>query len=218
MPLHHIDTLSHFSRDDFEFWLKVLGGFGVLLAVLLTWWTHAQRATFEMIDKLYSLCHVLVNHALATWQLAHLFYIGEKEYESVKERIRDRVAGDEKLCSELIVKEKLYAIHTFIVYEQIFYQWKNTSWLLFRRRKFLKAMLSYFADRLLQNKRLVFFLQDEKQRSLHMELDSKEYIDERIKGKPVDAEGPFVPCYQAIRSQAGQQQRDVAHAKPNLID
>ena len=195
MPVHHVvDSLSYFSRDDIEFWLKVLAVIGGLGALLLTWRTHAQRATFEMIDRLYSLCHVLESHALATWQLTHLFCIGKEEYEWVKGRIAQGIAGNANLCSELIVKEKLYAIHIFVVYEQVFYQWKNTSRFLFRRRQFLKEMLSYFTDRLLQNPRLVAFLQaDEQGTSLHLERTSREYIDERIKGKSGDTVGPFVP-------------------------
>ena len=117
----------------------------------------------------------------------------------MKERIRGQVAGDEKLCSELIVKEKLYAIHTYIIYEQVFYQWKNTSRLLFRRRKFLKDMLSYFTDRLLKNPRLVAFLQaDQEGRSLHSELISRQHIEEAIQGARGDARGPFHPSGKAI--------------------
>jgi hypothetical protein len=197
MPVLHqiVDSLSNLSRADIEFWLKLLGVIGALGALALTWRTHAQRATFEMIDRLYSSCHVLVGHALTTWQLAHLFCIGQEEYQRVKERIRNQVAGDETRCSELIVKEKLYAIHVFVVYEQIYYQWWHTSGFLSKRREFLHDMLSYFTDRLLQNPRLVYFLQADKDGvSLHLERTSKKYIDERINGAPCDSEGPFVPC------------------------
>jgi hypothetical protein len=41
MPPHHEVT---------EFWLKVVGVFVALIALTITWRTHAERATFEMID------------------------------------------------------------------------------------------------------------------------------------------------------------------------
>jgi hypothetical protein len=199
-----LGALNQVGRNDIEFWLKVLGVIGGLFALILTWRTHAERATFEMIDRLYSLCHVLENHALANWHMAHLFCIskdrskgeGKDEYECFKERIKNQVDGNEKMRSELMVKEKLFAIHIFIVYEQVYYQWKNTSRFLHRRRrKFLKEMLSYFTDRLLRNPRLVAFLQEDKDgRSLHLEAESKRYIDEKMMGVMGDSAGPFVLC------------------------
>jgi hypothetical protein len=53
-------------------------------------------------------------------------------------------------------------------------------------------MLSYFTDRLLRNPRLVGFLQqDIDGRTLHLELESKRYVDEKMKGVTGDSEGPF---------------------------
>jgi hypothetical protein len=130
MPVH----------PEVEFWLKVVGGIGVLIALTLTWRTHTERATFDMIDRLYTLCHALETHALRNWYLAHLFCVGAKEYESVKEHVKELAAREPQRVPEFIVKEKLFAIHVFISYEQVFYQWKNTSPVLHRRRR---RFLSY---------------------------------------------------------------------------
>jgi hypothetical protein len=189
------------QHEVIEFWLKVFGVFGALIALTVTWRTHAERATFEMIDRLYTLCHTLQAHALREWYLAHLFCIGEGEYNSVKARIKMQASTEPTRCAEFAVKEKLFAIHVFIIYEQVFYQWKHTSRVLHRRRRrFLAEMLSYFTDRLLQNPRLVAFLRaDPSGASLHLESCSKRFIDQAIErvarksGITVvgDGEGPF---------------------------
>lgn len=45
MPIH---------AEAYEFWIKVLGVIGALAALTLTWRTHAERATFDMIDRMYA--------------------------------------------------------------------------------------------------------------------------------------------------------------------
>jgi hypothetical protein len=184
-----------------EFWIKVVGAIAVVTALLLTWRTHAERATFEMIDRLYSLCHALESHALRDWYLAHLFCIGAEEYEQVKGRIKQQVQADPSKLPEYLIKEKLFAIHVFVIYEQVYYQWVHSSRLFHRkRRRFLGEILSYFTDRLLINPRLLHFVQaDATGASIHLEACSKAYLDGALSrvhpvGRKwlVDPEGPFV--------------------------
>jgi hypothetical protein len=193
-----------------EFWIKVLTFVGVVAALLLTWLTHMERADFEMIDRLYALCYTLEAHVLKNWFLAHLFCIGVEEYQLLKKRIIEKLT-DPSLYSEYIVKEKLFAIHIILIYEQVYYQWVHTSKLHWRRKKFLGEILSYFSDRLLQNPRLRYFItEDLTGRALHLEQESKKYIDGRIKEymnnaneHEIDKEGPF--------SQIKQESVHVAH-------
>lgn len=72
------------------------------------------------------------------------------------------------------MKEKLFAVHVFIVYEQVLYQLENSAKPLHRkRRKFLREMLDYFTERLLLNPRLRGFLElDPNGESLHLESKS----------------------------------------------
>jgi hypothetical protein len=189
------------TPSEIEFGVKIFGVIGALAALTLTWRTHAERATFDMIDRLYTLCHALEAHALRDWYLAHRFCTGTKEYESVKEHIKEQAAKEPERRSEVIVKEKLFAIHVFISYEQVFYQWKNTSPVLHRRRRrFLRDVLSYFTDRLIgKNPRLIALLRtDPSGESLHLEQLSMQYLKKRIKkgacqhaNTVVDQEGPF---------------------------
>jgi len=184
-----------------EFWLKVFTVLAALVAMVVTWRTHADRTTFEMIDRLYTLCHALEAHALRDWYLAHLYCIGAGEYEVVKARIRHPAAAEPARWPEFLVKEKLFAIHVFIVYEQIYYQRLHTTRSLNPRRyKFLGDMLSYFTDRLvLQNPRLIAFLQaDPTGAGLHLEECSRKFLAEAIAAAsgghtPQDPEGPFAP-------------------------
>jgi hypothetical protein len=197
MPVH----------PEVEFWLKVVGGIGVLIALTLTWRTHTERATFDMIDRLYTLCHALETHALRDWYLAHLFCVGAKEYESVKEHVKELAAREPQRVPEFIVKEKLFAIHVFISYEQVFYQWKNTSPVLHRRRRrFLRDVLSYFAERLiLGNPRLLALLQmDPRGESLHLEQVSAQYLNKQMIAARcetvIDRQGPFEKVSRSITS------------------
>jgi hypothetical protein len=158
-------------------WLKVIGALSFLGAWFLTWRTHSERATFEMIDRLYTLCHTLQAHLLREWRLSHLFCIGEHDYEQMKTKVAEGLEPKER--SEFLAKEQMFAIHVFVVYEQVFYQWTHSSrWFHRRRRKFLKDMLSYFTERLLLNPRLQYFLQcDPEGSSLHLEKSSVEFLE-----------------------------------------
>jgi hypothetical protein len=185
--------------DAIEFWLKLVGGLAAVFALAATWRSHSERSTFEMIDKLYTLCHALVAHAMRDYYLSHMFAIGDKEYDEVKAAIQERITTDRAAIAEYRIKEKLFAIHVFIIYEQVYYQWSNTSEFFHpKRRKFLKDILSYFTDRLLVNPRLLYFLEaDPKGESLHLEEQSKKYLNDVIaerkkKGKlRVDEKGPY---------------------------
>jgi hypothetical protein len=178
-----------------EFALKVIGSFAVIVALFLTWRTHSQRATFDMIDRLYSLCHILHAHLFANWQLAHLFCVGVEDYSRTKRMIENRMAGEVTDNNEWRIKEKLFATHVFIAYEQVYYQWKQSRFMLGTRKNFLDEMLQYFTRWIHQNPRLHAILQKTPKGSLHLEECSVAELTERlIRQGPLptpDFEGPF---------------------------
>src|ERR1043165_2484608 len=45
-----------------------------------TWRTHLERSTFEMDDRMYSLCHILQDHVQRDWRGAHLHFIRKIHY------------------------------------------------------------------------------------------------------------------------------------------
>jgi hypothetical protein len=102
-------TLSNYQIA--EFWIKVITLVGAVVALFLTWRTHAERARFEMIDRVYSVCQTLEAHALRDGFLAHLFCIGIEEYQRVKARIRERFT-DTAAYPEYLVKEN-YSLSRF---------------------------------------------------------------------------------------------------------
>lgn len=149
-------------------WPATVAAAGVVASLLGTWWTHQQRATYDMIDGIYSLCHRLHEELHAEWRLSHLFCIGDTTYLEVRDRIASTVDARERPM--LLVKERLFAIQVFIAYEQAYYQWQQSSRLLGHRRQFLREMLDYFLDRLLSNPRLRAYLEsDQCGCSLHLE-------------------------------------------------
>ena len=169
-----------------------LTAIGIIVSLLGTWWTHQQRATFDMIDGIYGLCHTLHGHLRNEWRLSHLFCIGDEVYYET----RDRIAKSPNLPKdELQVKERLFAVQVFIIYEQAFYQWQKSSLWLPNRRKFLHEMLAYFTERLLRNPRLVAYLESDRTgRTLHLERDSMEYLYTAINATGSvkrDDTGPF---------------------------
>jgi hypothetical protein len=181
-------------HPDIELYAKIIGIFGVILALLLNWRAHAERSTFDMIDKMYSLCHTLESHLLKEWYLSHLFCIDDDEYYKTKTIIAKKVK--EEQIEELQIKERLFAIHVFIVFEQVLYQKKHSSfWLNRKRNLFLKEMLSYFTDRLLQNPRLLGFLElNSNNNALHLEKTSIDFLKLRanhFKKTNIDYIGPF---------------------------
>src|SRR5580658_8515264 len=126
------------SNPTADFVIKMAGSVLALTALFLTWRTHSERTTFEMIYRVYSLCHTLENHLLRDWQLSHLFCIRREDYERTKECIRASVNPLE--LPQLRVKEQLFAIHVFIIYEQVYYQWLHSSPLFHpHRKRFLAA-------------------------------------------------------------------------------
>jgi hypothetical protein len=193
--------------QDAKFIIAVVTVFAVVLTLVWTAWSYARQATSEMIDRMYSLCHSLQRDALREWCVSHLYCIGYAEYEGVKDKVL-KMATEPGRYPEYLIKERLFAIQIFTVYEQIYFQWWycKPKWLLRKRCEFLESMLSYFTDRVLQNPRLRHFLeQDEKGESLHLEVKSKEYADEKIKEYArratndcrvphfaVDSRGPYV--------------------------
>ena len=142
------------SIDD---WLKVGGTVVALLALCVAVASHAQRVTFEMIDRLYSLCHALQAHALRDWYLGPVLHRGRgvRAGQGAGPATRPGRAGETLRVSG---RGKLFAIHVFVVYEQVYYQLQSTPrWLISRRRKFLWQVLSYFTNQLLINPRLLHF-------------------------------------------------------------
>lgn len=202
----HIQTCLNYTvvpmppfHDVAVFWLNVFGVVGAVVALLLNWRAHAERASFEMIDRLYALCHTLEADLMKEWYLAHLFCIGDGEYSIVKSKIQVQVARESARFPELLIKEKLFAIQIFLIYEQVYYQWGKSSPLFHRgRRRFLGEILAYFHGRLFCNPRLVAILQsDQKGLSLHLEPATRAFIERRmarigVPRKP-DPDGPFIP-------------------------
>jgi hypothetical protein len=178
---------------DWELTAKAIAAVGIPIGLILTWWTHSQSSTFEMIDRLYSLCHTLQGHALREWRLSHLYCIGPDLYEQTKQRI---AAGTSDPLDRvrLSVEEREFAIHILVTYEQVYFQWKHSR-AISRRRKFLEPMLSYFVDRLLRNPRILGLLStDPSGASFHLEAESVRYLEKRwARAAPVtlDREGPF---------------------------
>jgi hypothetical protein len=201
--MNYGDWLRMLTREQWDLILKVLGTVGITLGLFLNWRTHSERSTFEMIDRLYSLCHTLEAHLLRDWRLSHLFCIGREDYERVKARVAEGVKADER--GQLLIREQLFAIHVFIIYEQVFYQWKNSSkWLHQRRIKFLQDMLSYFTGRLLLNPRLQAFLQsDLTNEALHLEGASFDKLrEDQIEVQ--EANGYVVPDFVGPFSSRGE--------------
>jgi hypothetical protein len=180
---------------------QLAGAIGVVITLSLTWLTHRQRVTFEMIDRLYSLCHTLEGHLLTEWRLSHLFCVGggsRAVYEETKEKIVAAFNLQDATKEErfgLIVSERLFAVHIFIAFEQVFYHYKLCGWFNSTRKQFLEDMLDYFCTRMIRNPRMLAYLlsSDIKGEQLHLEKDSMEELLLRAKPflKEADTEGPF---------------------------
>lgn len=183
----------HDAWNVTELILQVLGAVGIITALFLTWRTHAERATFEMIDRLYTLGHELHLTVVKDWRLAHLKAVRASDYEKTKAIVSAGLSDEQK--SEYAVKELMLAIHIFNVYEHVYYQWKTSSriWLP-GRKTFLDEMLKYFTERLLVNPRLAAILDSDLTGvSLHLESESKDYLDKNLKRpESLDPDGPFV--------------------------
>jgi hypothetical protein len=178
---------------DWDLTVKAIGAVGIPITLGITWWAHRQRTTFEMVDRLYSLCHILQGHMLHEWRLSHLFCISDVAYSNTVERIAAATQSAEER-SKLIVEEQQLAIHMFVIYEQVFYHHKYCGFFNRSRREFLDEMLDYFASRLLRNPRLLAYLAaDTSGRSLHLERLSAKYLVERLEGDfdAADLDGPF---------------------------
>jgi len=187
-------TADYWEKVDL--WMKFGAVLVAGLALLVTWRVHAQRAFFEMIDELYALPHALEGVLLKEWHLGHLWCIGVDEYNITKSRIQVKVAEEPQRCPEWLVKEKLFAIQIFLVFEQLYYQRTNSGWSHQGRKDFLDQMLSFFHDRLFLNPRLYAILQaDPIGDSLHLERRTRKFIEEKMAHieKPIerDDDGPF---------------------------
>jgi hypothetical protein len=54
---------------------KLIDAVAIPLTLGVTWLTHQQRSMFEMVDKMYALCHVLHDHVARNPRVSHLFAI-----------------------------------------------------------------------------------------------------------------------------------------------
>jgi hypothetical protein len=176
--------------------LKVVGLIAIpigIVAFRLSWRAHQERSSFDMVDKMYSLCHLLQDHVQKTSYLAHLHCIDARTYYRTVDLIRsqtDIVKGNTKYR----VEERQFAIRILMVYEQIYYQWDMTPESHHKRRKFLKSMMDYFVERLLPNPRMLAYLDsDPSGRTLHMEKDAADYLRSNVSRSGIvpDHSGPF---------------------------
>ena len=177
--------------------LRALGVLAIpigIVAFTLSWRAHQERSSFEMVDKMYSLCHLVQDHVQKAWYLAHLHCIDANTYHRTAELIRARTREDKDNQAKYRVEERQLAIRILMVYEQIYYQWNMTPESHRKRRDFLKSMMDYFVERLLPNPRMLAYMHsDPSGRTLHMEKDSADYLRSKISstGIVADHSGPF---------------------------
>jgi hypothetical protein len=180
---------------------QLLGAIIALIAISLTWLTHRQRVTFEMIDRLYSLCHTLEGLLMKEPRLSHLFCIGADDrsiYDDTVKRIAATIDGKpdaDATRSELAIAERLFAVHTLIAFEQVYYHHKYCGAFNPSRKAFLESMLDYFCLRLLRNPRMIAYVlsSDLKGSHLHLEKESMGELTKRLKPHVAEADtvGPF---------------------------
>jgi hypothetical protein len=173
---------------------------GVIVGFVATVLTHNQRNTFEMIDRVYGQCHALQARILQEWQLSHMYCIGMPTYTDVAKRIKASLPAeaddDQRIRERLRVLERNYAIHIFVVYEQVYFQWKYTPWYQRRRRRFLREIKGYFTGRVLQNPRILAYINsDHTGCSLHLEGESMQQLLDNVRSTMgrADYDGPFGP-------------------------
>jgi hypothetical protein len=205
------------AQIDWELTFKAIAAVGIPIGLILTWWTHSQRSTFEMIDRLYSLCHTLQGHALREWRLSHLYCIGSDLYDETRNQVQAGITDPQDRI-RLSVEEREFAIHILVTYEQVYYQWKHSR-ALTRRRDFLDSMLAYFTDRLLRNPRIVGLLStDSTGVSFHLETESMRFLAGRwARCPPVrpDLDGPFTPTALSLLEPAHGRARAEGSAQSN---
>jgi hypothetical protein len=173
---------------------------GIIVGFVATVLTHNQRNTFEMIDRVYGQCHALQGRMLDEWQLSHMYCIGLPTYADVAKRIEASLPPESEnadlIRDRLRVLERDYAIHIFVVYEQVYFQWIYTPWYQVRRNRFLREMNAYFTGRVLQNPRLLAYIDsDHTGRSLHLEGESMQHLLKELGSatQAADHKGPFGP-------------------------
>jgi hypothetical protein len=167
-------------------------------ALIATWRVHAERAMFEMIDRVYATYYTLEGMLLSNWQLSHIFCLRD-EYSEIASKIKNNTEDKEK-CAFLL-KERAMIIHILMIYEQIFYQWYNTNKVFHARRgEYLKVVLDYFCHRLLRNPRILGYVEADTSKSYciqsHLDEPSWNYLQTNVIGDlqpdwPIDRKGPF---------------------------
>ncbi|MBL0183897.1 MAG: hypothetical protein IPP96_17070 [Chitinophagaceae bacterium] len=107
--------------DDIKLISLLIGVIGIFFALrnqYLTRVTHAERSTFEMIDKLYNLCHTIEKTLLDDWRLSHMFCMGKDEYLKRRFDIEKSMESDSEK-TKYKYKEFHYTIHLLLIYEQV---------------------------------------------------------------------------------------------------
>jgi hypothetical protein len=174
----------------------IIAAIGIIIAFVATVLTHNQRNTFEMIDRVYGQCHTLQSRILQEWRLSHMYCIGTPTYTDVKKRIEASLPAEAPILEKWRILERNYAIHIAVVYEQVYFQWKCTPWYQKRRRRFLKDMKDYFTRRVLQNPRILAYIDcDPSGCTLHLEGESMKHLLTEIGSATAKADytGPFGP-------------------------
>ena len=172
----------------------VVGLFLALRNQYLTLITHKERATFDMVDKMYSLCYTVQGQLFSNWKLSHLYCIGIDEYQRRVNAIKSTL-GDQTEKTSLIQLELNLVIQLLVSYEQVYYQWTCTHKRMTRRRDFLESMLSYYHGRLFENPRILSIINDYKAtQELHLEPETLSFLLRNLKldeTSYLDTRGPF---------------------------
>jgi hypothetical protein len=186
---------------------------GIIIAFAATVLTHNQRNTFEMIDRVYGQCHALQGRILDEWRLSHMYCIGDLTYADMTKRIEASLhaepANGQCVREELQVLERDYAIHILVVYEQVYFHWKYTPWYQRKRNRFLREMKGYFTGRVLQNPRILAYIDsDHTGNSLHLEAGSMGHLLKELGSAMgrADYDGPFGPDLRATSREFHRQE------------
>ena len=188
-----------------DLFFRATGAIAIPFTLAIAIRTHRERATFEMIDRMYALCHGVQDHVQKQWLIGHLHCIGKPAYDRAVAQIKKHPLSEDKKM-QLRIEERQFVIRILMVYEQIYYQWYMTKPSHKARREFLASMLEYFVQRLIPNPRTLAYLDAEQFGvSLHMEPASAAYLREHIlrAGVTPDKAGPFEFDPAAVNSSQG---------------
>jgi hypothetical protein len=119
--------------------------------------TRRDTARSQMIRDAYLTFYELNRLQLQNWQLSHLFAMPDL-YARISIEVANWKSLSSEERSELLLKERAIALLIFTIYEQSFYQWKQSRDAGdVRRAGFLSEVLGYFTGRVLRNPRLLYY-------------------------------------------------------------